>query len=402
MLEFHYKAARCDGTIVESRMVSDNESSVRAQLDHQGLLVLSLQSSKGGAGRLGLGRFGQRVSLREFLIFNQEFLALIKAGLPILKTFDLLAERATNHAFQNSLQGVRREIRGGASISDAMALYPAHFAELYRATLRSGEHTGALADVLQRYIAYLKMVIAVREKVVKALAYPVFLIVVGLAVVAFLLIYVMPTFADIYSQSKAELPGPTKLLLSVVQSIHVWMPWAVGGLIAAILATSYWIRTPAGRVQFDRVSLHVPLVGDVLRKNEIIRMARTLSAILGGGIPLLHALGITAGAMTNRVIAQALQRTTARVRDGMGLAASLQQERLLPQMMLEMIEVGETTGALEPLLRDVAEFQEAQLDLRLNQLTTWIEPVLLLIMGVIVGGLVVVMYLPVFEMAGTV
>jgi len=402
MLEFQYKAARCDGTIVESRMVSDNESSVRAQLDHQGLLVLSLQSSKAGAPRLGLGKFGQRLSLREFLIFNQEFLALIKAGLPILKTFDLLAERATNHAFQTSLQGVRHEIRGGASISDAMALYPGHFAELYRATLRSGEHTGALADVLQRYISYLKMVIAVREKVVKALAYPVFLIVVGFAVVAFLLVYVMPTFADIYSQSKAELPGPTKLLLSAVQSFRVWLPWALGGVIAGGLAMSYWIRTPTGRVQFDRMSLHVPLVGDVLRKNEIIRMARTLSAILGGGIPLLNALGITAGAMTNRVIAQALQRTTVRVRDGMGLAASLQQERLLPQMMLEMIEVGETTGALEPLLRDVAEFQEAQLDLRLNQLTTWIEPVLLLIMGVIVGGLVVVMYLPVFEMAGTV
>jgi len=402
MLEFQYKAARCDGTIVESRIVSDNESSVRAQLDGQGLLVLSLQSSKTGAVRLGKGRFGQRLSPREFLIFNQEFLALIKAGLPILKTFDLLAERATNQSFQTSLQGVRREIRGGASISDAMALYPAHFAELYRATLRSGEHTGALVDVLQRYITYLKMVIAVREKVVKALAYPVFLIVVGFAVVAFLLVYVMPTFADIYSQSKAELPGPTKLLLSVVQNIHMWLPWASGGIIAAVLTISYWMRTPNGRVQFDRLSLHVPLVGDVLRKNEIIRMARTLSAILGGGIPLLHALEITGGAMTNRIVAQALQRTTARVRDGMGLAASLKQEHLLPQMMLEMIEVGETTGALEPLLRDVAEFQEAQLDLRLNQLTTWIEPVLLLVMGVIVGGLVVVMYLPVFEMAGTV
>jgi type IV pilus assembly protein PilC len=402
MLEFQYKASRCDGTIVESRMVSDNESSVRAQLDQQGLLVLSLQSSKTSALGLGRGRFGQRLSLREFLVFNQEFLALIKAGLPILKTFDLLAERATNACFQTSLQGIRREIRGGASISEAMALYPSHFAELYRATLRSGEHTGALADVLQRYITYLKMVIGVREKVVKALAYPVFLIVVGFAVVAFLLVYVMPTFADIYSQSKAELPGPTKLLLSVVQSIDQWLPWALGGLAAAVLTISYWIRTPHGRVQFDRLSLHVPVLGDILRKNAIIRMARTLSAILGGGIPLLNALEITGGAMTNRVVAQALQRTTARVRDGMGLAASLQKERLLPQMMLEMIEVGETTGALEPLLRDVAEFQEAELDLRLNQLTTWIEPVLLLIMGVIVGGLVVVMYLPVFEMAGTV
>jgi type IV pilus assembly protein PilC len=314
----------------------------------------------------------------------------------------LLAERATHPHFQTALQGVRTEIRGGSSISEAMARYPIHFSELYRASLRSGEQTGALVDVLQRYLQYIKLVIAVREKVVKAMAYPAFLIIIGLAVVAFLLIYVMPTFADIYSQSKTELPTPTKILLQVVGTSRDWAPWALGSTALTVWAGYRWWRTPGGRAHIDRLSLYVPLLGGVFLKNQLIRLTRTLSTILGGGIPLLHALEITRGAVTNRIVSGAIERTTARVRDGVGLAAALKQERLFPQMMLEMIEVGETTGSLEAMLRDVAEFQEGELDLRLNQLTTWMEPVLLLVMGILVGGLVIVMYLPVFQMAGAV
>lgn len=326
----------------------------------------------------------------------------MKAGLPILKTFDLLAERSVHPGFQAALQGVRTEIRGGASISETMARFPGHFSDLYRASLRSGEQTGNLAEVLQRYIAYLKLVIEVREKVVKALAYPAFLIIVGIAVVSFLLVYVMPTFAEIYGQSKADLPGPTKLMLVAVESIRHWLPWLVVGLVGLLVVTYRWFRTPAGREQFDRLSLRAPIVGDVLLKNQIIRLTRTLSTVLAGGIPLMTALQITSGAITNRTISRAIANATDRVRDGMGLAASLKLEGLLPQMTLEMIEVGETTGGLEAMLQDVAEFHEGELDLQLSQLTTWIEPVLLLVMGIIVGGIVIVMYLPVFQITGTV
>jgi len=283
-----------------------------------------------------------------------------------------------------------------------MARYPIHFSELYRASLRSGEQTGALVDVLQRYLQYIKLVIAVREKVVKAMAYPAFLIIIGLAVVAFLLIYVMPTFADIYSQNKTELPTPTKVLLQVIGTSQDWAPWVLASTALTSWGLYRWWRTPGGRAHMDRLSLYLPILGAVFLKNQLIRLTRTLSTILAGGIPLLHALEITRGAVTNCIVSGAIERTTARVRDGVGLAAALKQERLFPQMMLEMIEVGETTGSLEAMLRDVAEFQEGELDLRLNQLTTWIEPVLLLVMGIIVGGLVIVMYLPVFQMAGTV
>jgi type IV pilus assembly protein PilC len=403
MPQFHYRAMRADGTTIESAIAGESVAVVRSQLESQGLLICRLD----GATQTGIAATqswfgGKQLALREFLVFNQEFLALMKAGLPILKTFDLLAERATHPQFQAALQGVRTEVRGGSSISEAMARYPLHFSELYRATLQSGEQTGALVDVLQRYLEYIKLVIAVREKVVKAMAYPAFLIIVGLAVVAFLLIYVMPTFADIYSQSKTELPIPTKILLHVVGTSRDWAPWVLTGTALTAWGLHRWSRTSGGRAQSDRLSLYLPILGEVFLKNQLIRLTRTLSTILGGGIPLLHALEITRGAVTNRIVSGAIERATARVRDGVGLAAALKQERLFPQMMLEMIEVGETTGSLEAMLRDVAEFQEGELDLRLNQLTTWMEPVLLLVMGILVGGLVIVMYLPIFQMAGTV
>lgn len=402
MPQFRYKAARPDGTMVEDRLEGESAPAVRTQLEGQGLLVLSLVGPRTGVQRTGTRWVGSHLSLREFLVFNQEFVALVKAGLPILKTFDLLAERAVHSGFQAALQGVRAEIRGGATISEAMARFPTHFSELYRASVRSGEHTGNLVGVLTRYIAYLKLVIGVREKVVKALAYPAFLIVVGIAVVSFLLVYVMPTFAEIYGQSKANLPGPTRMLMTAVEQIRHWLPWLIAGTVGLGVLTYQWVRTTAGRAQLDRLSLRLPLVGNILLKNQIIRMARTLATVLAGGIPLMYAMQITSGTTTNRVIAEALARATDRVKEGMGLAASLKQEGFLPHMTLEMIEVGETTGSLEPMLQDVAEFYESELDLTLNQLTAWIEPVLLLVMGVIVGGIVIVMYLPVFQIAGAV
>ena len=402
MPQFRYRGAQPDGTVVSDRIEGDSEPAVRAQLEGQGLLIFKLEGA--GAGlKLRLGRWGGgRLSLREFLVFNQEFLALVKAGLPVLKVFDLLAERGATPDLQEALRGVRAEIRGGASISEALSRYQHYFSDLYRASIRSGEQTGALAEVLKRYIAYLKLVIAVREKVVKALAYPAFLIVVGAAVVSFLLLYVVPTFSEIYGQNKAALPGPTRMLLTVVKTGQDWLPWLVGGALALAVLVTQWLRTPRLRAQLDLVGLHLPLIGDVLLKNQIVRFTRTLSTILAGGIPLLAALKLTSGTLTNSVISQAVLRATDRVKEGTRLAVALREERFLPPMTLEMIEVGETTGALEGMLQDVAEFHEGELDLRLSQLTTWIEPVLLLIMGLIVGGIVIIMYLPVFQIAGTV
>lgn len=402
MPTFHYRAAQADGTIIEGSSVGDTDAAVRTQLETQGLYVLSLEGrGSGAAASLSITKKGG-LTLREFLVFNQQFLALVKSGLAILKTFDVLTDRATHPGFQKALQQVREKIRGGSSISEAMTAAPTFFPDLYRATVQSGEHTGNLVEVLQRYISYLKLLIGVREKVVRALAYPAFLILVGGAVMAFLIAFVIPTFSEVYEQSQTELPLPTQMLLDAVNHAAEWGPWAIAAIIVFAIGFHAWLKSPAGRIQADYILLHLPLLGKIALNNQIIRFSRTLATMLAGGIPLLTALSITASATTNRIISTAVMAASSQVRDGIGLSASLKKQGIFPRMTLEMIEVGESTGSLETMLQEIAEFHEGELDLQISQFTTWIEPVLLLVMGVMVGGIVIIMYLPIFQLAGTV
>ena len=399
---FRYRAARPDGSIFEDSTEDDNERALRTRLESQGILILELNGKGNQATTTLFQRKQKPLSLREFLVFNQEFLALIKSGLPMLRSFDLLSERATKGGFQQSLISLREEIRGGSSISDAMGNYPTYFPELYQASIRSGEQSGNLPEVLQRYIQYIKLLISVREKVVKALAYPSFLVVFGFSVVGFLLAYVMPIFAEVYAESNTELPAATQLLLDTINYAGIWVPWALIGLIGSGVLFHLWWKTPNGKMHTHRWILRIPMLGDVVLKNQVIRFTRTLSTILAGGIPLLSALEVTAQGMTNKVFTHALAETISSVRDGTSLSLALRHESFLPRLTIEMIEVGETTGSLETMLLEVAEFHEGELDLQLSRLTTWIEPLLLLGMGVLVGGIVIIMYLPIFNLAGAV
>ena len=286
MPHFHYRAARPDGSIIESTTEGDSEHSIRTHLEDQGLLILELGNPKGAASLLApIQRRQKPLSLREFLVFNQEFLALLKSGLPMLRSFDILTERSKSGGFQQSLQAIREGIRGGASISEAMAAQPAYFPDLYRASIQSGEHAGNLPEVLQRYIAYLKLLIGVREKVVNALIYPSFLVVFGVATGGFLLAFVMPTFADVYAESNTELPFATQLMLNFVTGIGPLLPWMLLGLALVVGAFYWWSRTPKGKWTIHKTLLHLPLLGDVILKNQVIRLTRTLATVLAGGIP---------------------------------------------------------------------------------------------------------------------
>lgn len=405
MSQFLYKVARADGTTMEGRIEGDDERSVRARLEGQGFLVFRLQRR---GERLSLPVLGQGllrragISRQEFLIFNQEFLALVKAGLPILTVWDLLIERSQRPAFQTILGSICEDIRGGTSLSDAMAGHPGYFPELYIAAIKAGEQSGNLPDVLQRYIVFLKLMIGLRQKTTKAMAYPAFLVVVGIAVVAFLLTYVLPTFSVIYGETSKGLPPATQGLLTVVRTMQAHLLMIATVTAATIIAVYLWIRSAAGRALWDRLVLRLPLIGDLLIKHTTVQVTRTLATVLAGGIPLMDALRIIRGAIANRYLAAGLASAIDHVQEGMPLAAALKKGHVLPRMAIEMIAVGEETGSLETMLRDVAEFHETELEQRLNLLTTWIEPVLLLVMGLIVGTIVVIMYLPIFEMAGTV
>ncbi len=403
MPTFLYRVARSDGTTLDGQLDSDNESLARAQLEGQGLLVFRLQpkGSWSSVASVSIQTRG-RISLQEFLIFNQELLALIRAGLPVLRVFDLLIERARHAGFRRILEGVREDIRGGASASEALSRHPTYFPDLYIASIRAGEQAGNLTEVLQRYIVHLKLMIGLRQKITKALLYPAFLVLIGIVVVAFMLGYVLPVFMEVYQGSAKSLPYATQLLITVVERGQVYLLPAVVSVVVMGITLWSWYRTAPGRALLDRVLLRLPWLGDMLMRHHTIQFTRTLATVLSGGTPLVEALRIARGAVSNRFMAAGLAGVVVQIQEGTTLAASLEQHKVVPRLALEMLAVGEETGSLEIMLRDVAEFYEGEMDFQLGQLTAAIEPVLLLLMGIVVGTIVIVMYLPVFEMAGAV
>lgn len=403
MASFTYKVAKPSGATLNGQIDGDDERAVRNKLEGDGYIVIGLQNqNKSAHARTGKFRFGGKLTLHEVLVFNQELVALLKAGLAVLRVWDLLIERTSHVEFHAALRAIREEIRGGSATSDAMAKHPQFFNELYVSTIRAGEQSGNLPEVLQRYIAYVKLMMELKAKVTKALAYPAFLVIVGVGVIGFLVGYVMPTFVSVYSESSQTLPVATQTLLDLIGWINRYFIPGLLLMVGAIIGLKTYRGTEGGRLTTDRLLLSVPGLGLILTYHHTIQLMRTLGTVLAGGIPAVDAVQIAGGAVSNRYMARGLAEAVERIREGTTLASAIEVQHVLPKLATEMIAVGEETGSLETMLRDIAEFYEGSLDLKLTRMTTWIEPVLLLAMGVIVGTIVIIMYLPVFQMAGTV
>jgi len=401
MPTFSYRVAREDGRVLEARAAADNEAALRERLVGEGYVVFSVTQAAGLATPPLFAKKG--ISARDFLVFNQELMTLLKVGVPIMKVFDILTDRPGHPHFLAALRAVQNRIRAGGGIADAMAEEPTFFSALYVSSLRAGEKSGNLVEVIGRFMAYQRRVIDVKKKVVAALAYPTFLLTFGMLVLLFLVLFVMPKFAEVYADSDAELPGITRALLAFTDSVRGggFIGWIVGGGVAAF---ALWrgYQQPAGRRWADRVILRVPLVGPILRRNDQVRIARTLSSLLKSGIPLVGALQIVSDAMLNASVREKLEGVTDAIRAGGALAPALAQTGLFPRISTEMIGVGEVTSALEEMLNDVAGFHEEELDLYLARVTTWVEPVLLLAVGSLIAVVLVAMYLPIFNLAGVV
>jgi type IV pilus assembly protein PilC len=402
MPRFAYRIGKSDGTILEEKVDAENEEDLKSDLEARGYLVFSVRKLQGLNFSFSFPQYTSRIGQREFLVFNQEFSALLRAGLPIIRVIDILVERVENPGFRTDLLAVRQEIKNGSAISDAMTKHPRHFPELYVASIRAGEQSGNLSEILDRFISYLKRMIAVQRKVMTALSYPGFLVVVSVAVVLFLLAFVMPTFSDIYKESNAQLPQSTLYLMGVVDFLKEYFLAIIATLVFMMIGFRYWVKTEGGKRTTDRWLLRVPLLGGLMIQHNIIRVSRTLSTILSGGIPLVPALGMVERAVTNRDLSLRIHQATEKVKEGVGLARAFSGMAFFPRMLVEMVEVGEQTGSLPEMLREIADFQEDELDLRLTRLMTWIEPAILLVMGVFVSTIVIIMYLPIFNLSGTI
>jgi type IV pilus assembly protein PilC len=388
---FTYKAVREDGSSIVDNAMAADAASLRQELEGRGYLVLTISkksqplAAKGG-------------SAKEFLLFNQEFLTLFKAGLPILQSLEILHKRTEKPVFRTALESIIHDIKGGTSLSDAMAKYPVFFSPLYTATVRAGEKSGALADVLKRYIDYEKKMMAVRRKLMTALAYPVFLVIALCAVMLIFFLYIIPNFTQMFSDQGGDLPLLTSLLIAFTDTLTRNFPFLVLGIAAAAAAVYGWQKTETGKSAWDRLKLRVPLARTIMIRYMLAQLTRTLATVLRGGIPLVQALDTTAGVLSNSVMAKRLAEARVLVMEGVSLANAVEQTGLASDMTVRMIEVGESSGDLPQMLEDIAEFYDQEVENSMTLLTTMIEPVLMVSMGLIIAVIVVALYLPIFEM----
>jgi len=394
-MEFVCKYAKPTGEIVKTVQVGHSLEEVRHHLQEQGLLPISVRP-RGWTAVVGPRKRRAVIKTEDFLIFNQQFASLIKAGLPILRSLDLLRAQIKNPVLQRHINDVRDRVHSGALLSEALRAQGV-FPPVYTATILAGERTGDLVEVITRYVQYQKTMLAVRKRFLNSLIYPSFLVVLSLVMVAVIMAYVIPRFSELYAGLSVPLPFATRTLISIssaVQSNLVPIAAALGG---GLIIAKIWTGTSTGRSWFDALKLNVPILGHLLTMFWMAQLSRTLSTLLQGGTPLLSALETAENAAGNVVIADSIRGAITQVREGKALSDSLERGGHFPDLALEMIRVGEQTGSLPEMLNHVADFYDEDVNVRSAALLGWVEPVILIFVAVFVAAVLISLYLPIFS-----
>ena len=394
MAEFVVKVADERGRVHEQVEQGYSETEVRDRFSSQGYLVYWVKPQGLMAGGL---RRRRKLKQNTFLVFNQQFLTLIRAGLPILNSLDLLIKRQKDAQLRQILENVRDRVKGGELLSDAFAAQGV-VPKIYTTTLMAGEKSGNVDEVLSRYIAFQRMALSFRKKLFVSLIYPTLLISVVMIMVTFLFTYVVPKFADLFNSLDAKLPAITVFMLNVGLNAQKYAPFVFVGLAVLGFVLWRWKETDRGADRIDRVILSVPLLGEIRLKHQVASFSRMLSTLLKGGLPLVPAMETAGSSMSSRRILKGVMRAGTRVREGQGLASSLEEQKIFPELAVEMIEVGESTGALPDMLNSVAEFYEEDVQTALGASMALIEPLILIVMAIFVGGVLISLYLPIFTL----
>ena len=398
-MEFRCRLASPNGEIVESVYVADTEAKLRHELEEKGLYVLSLQPKGAIAGFSIRLPQAKRINTREFLVFNQELATLLKAGMPLVQSLDLLKRRITSPVFRSVLEDVHERVRSGSALSDAFDAHGDLFPRVYTASLLAGERSGNLDAVLRRYVEYTKVIATLKRKTVSALVYPAILITLALALVSIIVLKVVPAFADFYAGFGAKLPLATRVIMGISAFVREQFVLIVFVLVGTLVGAVTWVRQAGQRSRFDHLLLGLPGIGPIARKFATSQMARTLATLLGGGLPLVNALDIAAKSIGNQYMAGQLDLVSVRVREGESFAAALEARKAFPEVAVKMTEVGESTGALQDMLNTVADFYDEEISTNMERFVTLIEPALLVIMGVVIAGLLLALYMPLFQLS---
>lgn len=401
MAEFLLKYADTRGQIHQQVTNAASEKEARDRYVQQGFLIYSIKT-KGALTGFSTG-FSKRkkLNIEKFLIFNQQFVTLIRAGLPILKALDLLADRLTDPKLGPYIKSVRDEVRNGTLLSDSFRMQGI-FPKIYVTTVMAGEKSGSLGEVLDRFITYQKLSLAVKKKVLVSLMYPSVLIFLTLCLMVFLVTYVVPNFAQLYTSMQAKLPSVTLILIAIGTTARSYILLVFAAVVGLFFLYRYWARKESARTKIDSVKLRVPLLGDIWVKYQVAQFSRVLATLLTGGIPLVQGLETAADSLGTPLLRRALDKASKMVREGQALSSSLKTTGIFPPLSIDMIEVGESTGALPTMLTSVAEFYEEDVNTRMAAALSLIEPAIMIFMGCFVAFVLIALYLPIFSLADTI
>jgi type IV pilus assembly protein PilC len=392
LAEYLVKIADERGHVQENVHMANSAEELRQRFAQSGHFVYWVKPKglTGGAGK--------RVKLEPFLIFNQQFLTLIRAGLPILSSVDLLAKRQKAPTLRAQLEDVAIRVRTGQSLSEAFEAQGGGFPVIYTTSLQAGERSGNLEEVLNRYLAFQRIALTFRKKLIASLFYPVLLVVMVTGLFIFLISFVVPRFAALYDQIGTKLPGITVFMLQMGKWFQSYLPYILIALAAIIFGLYRWSRSDGGADRIDGARIATPVFGSIWVKYQVALFSRTLSTLLSGGLPLVPCLETAARSIGSRRLSRAVLRSVTSVREGKGLAGSLKNTKIFPELSIEMIEVGEATGALPGMLNSVAEFFEEDVQTALTAALSLIEPAILIIMGGVVVTILIALYLPIFSL----
>lgn len=405
MAVFRWQGVSPRGDTISGEMEASTRDAVLARLRAQRIQPIPAKIRERGKGfdkEINIPGFGESIRARDIVVFTRQLGTMIDAGLPIVQCLDILSTQADKKRFRGIIRQLKEDVESGSTFTEALRKHPKVFDDLFVNMISAGEIGGILDTILQRLSVYMEKAMKLKAKIKGAMIYPVTIVTVAVGVTTVLLIWVIPVFAELFSSFGQALPAPTQFVINLSNFTVAYFPYMIAIFVAAMVGVRQAYKTEQGRLVMDKMILQAPVFGDLIRKSSIARFTRTLSTLVSSGVPILDALLITAKTSGNKVVERAILATRLSISEGNSISEPLVQSKVFPPMVCQMIAVGESTGALDSMLQKIAEFYEDEVDNMVANLTTLMEPMVILFLGVIIGGLVISMYLPIFKLGAVI
>ena len=405
MAIFLWEGKTAQGRVLKGEIEASNLEAVFAILRDRRIRPIPNRIREKGRGldaEIKIPGFGEKLKARDLSVFTRQFATMIDAGLPIVQCLDIQTQQSESKVLRNTLRAIKQDVEGGSTLAEALRKHPKIFDDLYVNMVQAGEAGGVLNAILNRIALFIEKANKLKKKVKGAMIYPCTIIVVAIVVVAILLIFVIPVFAELYGSMGKALPAPTQITINISNWVRANCLYMVFAIVGIIIAIRFYYQTENGRMNIDRLLLRLPVVGDLLRKVAVARFSQNMAILLSSGVPILDGLAITARTAGNRVIEKAIMESRVSISQGRTVAEPLRESKIFPPMVCQMVAVGEHTGGLDNMLRKVAELYEDEVDDAVANLTALMEPMIMVVLGVILGGLVISMYLPIFQLGSVV